>query len=410
MTPTSATSPRSDPGRIPARDDETRWVTTVALVLAAAVLVQVAFLAYLGNRTYADVIRSVSFGAGVESGVVGIRTHVDNTKTWVGPLLWIGLADAFGLAGIKGFNLAAFVALFAVQAAIGRRLFDRRATLYALAFTAFYTGTIRNVVAGEPDDMMASLLFALGALVWVGGRSASDAGAATASRSAVAGALMGCGFLFKFWILIFFGGFVLFVATRRDWTTLASASVAFAAPFLVVTLVDGGASAAGFFGSVERQRGYTSWPDVATRFLTTGLLPAMLAAGLIALRRPGLPTALAFLVPAPYVLYVVGMRDAFATTFVMMLCLVFWSFPIVLLLLESRRLAVGRRLHAVLALYLIAAPLNAWVNLWRDTHTFQIVPGCSSTPLDRAAPRVAARCVKELRHPSARATGSSDTR
>jgi hypothetical protein len=377
---------RSFTGRPAAGEDGSRWMVTAAVVLAAAVVVQLAFIAYLGHRTYTDVVRSVSFGAGVESGVVGIRTHVENTKTFVGPLLWFRLASAFGLAGLKAFNVAAFVALFAVQAAIGRRLFDRRVTLYALAFTAFYTGTIRNVVAGEQDDMMASLLFALGALVWLAGRSTV--------ASAAAGVLMGCGFLFKFWVAIFFGGFAIFLAMRRDWRSLAAASMAFAVPFLCVTLVDGGASGTALFGSAERQRGYSSWATVGARLFVTGLLPAFVAAGLAAVRRPGLPTSFAFLLPAPYLFYVLGMRDAFATTFVMMLCLVFWSFPIMMLLLESRRLAVGRRLHAVLALYLIAAPLNAWVNLWRDSRPFRIVPGCSSTPVDRSAPRITARCVK----------------
>lgn len=380
--PTRAFSDRPAAG-----EDGNRWVATAALVLAAAVLVQLAFIAYLGNRTYADVIRSVSFGAGVESGVIGIRTHVENTKTFVGPLLWFRLASAFGLAGLKAFNVAAFVALFAVQAAIGRRLFDRRVTLYALAFVAFYTGTIRNVVASEQDDMMASVLFALGALVWLAGRSIA--------MSAVAGVLMGCGFLFKFWVAIFFGGFALLLATRRDWTTLAVAAVTFAVPFCCVTFVDGGASVAGLLGSAERQRGYSSWTIVGTRLFVTGLLPAFVAAGLAAVRRPGLPTAFAFLVPAPYLFYVVGMRDAFATTFVMMLCLVFWSFPIAMLLVESSRLAVGRGLHAVFALYLIAAPLNAWVNLWRDTRAFRIVPGCSSTPVDRSTPRTTESCLKD---------------
>lgn len=393
--------------------DGTRWVATATLVLAAAVLVQLAFIAYLGNRTYTDVIRSVSFGAGVESGVIGIRTHVDNSKTFVGPLLWIRLVEAFGLAGIKGFNVAAFVGIFAVQAAIGRRLFDRRVTLCALVLTAFYTGTIRNVAASEPDDMMASLLFAVGALVWVAGWTETRPAVVSAARSAVTGLLMGAAFLFKFWVLIVFGGFALFLATRRDWTSIVAASVAFVIPLLVVTLVDGGASLAGFFGSAKRQSGYSPWAVVVARLFVTGLLPAFVAAGIAAVRRPGPSTAFAFLVPAPYLLYVVGMRDAFAVSFVMMLCLVFWSFPIAMLLLESRRLAVGRRLQAVFALYLIAAPLNAGVNLWRDTHTFQIVPGCSSTPVDPSYPRVKERCVKELKQPSANAAGitaSSDTR
>ena len=363
----------------------------VAIVLAAAALVQLALIAYLGNRAYTDVMRSVSFGAGVESGVIGIRTHVDNSKTFVGPLLWIRLASAFGLAGIKAFNVAAFVGIFAIQAAIGLRLFGRRVTLYALALTAFYTGTIRNVVASEPDDMAASLLFALGVLVWVAGWDESR----PAARSAAAGLLMGCAFLFKFWVLIVFGGFTLFLATRREWTSIAVASVAFVIPILVVSLVDGGASLAGFFGSAKRQQGYSPWAVVVARLFVTGLLPAFVAAGFAAVRGSSVPTAFAFLVPAPYLFYVVGMRDAFAVSFVMMLCLVFWSLPIAMLLLESRRLAVGRRFQAVLALYLIAAPLNAWLNLWRDTHTFQIVPGCSSTPLDSAAPRIAARCVKD---------------
>lgn len=370
-------------------DARARARYSTAVILAGAVLAQLLLVIHLGDRTYTDVMRSVGFGAGVETGVVSIRSHVDNTKTFLGPLLSYRLVAAYGVAGLKAFNVAVFVAIFAVQAAIGRRLFDRNLTAYALVLTAFYTGTLRNVAASEPEDMIASLLFALGAFGWLAGRSA-----------VLTGLVMGCAFLFKFWILIFFGGFLLVLSVRREWVVAAAAGTAFAVPFLCVNVVDGGASLFALLGSVERQRGYSPWPVVAFRLLSTGLVPAFLAAGLAAGRRPGHATAFTFLVPAPYLFYVVAMRDAFATTFVMMLCLVFWSFPIALLLREARVLAVGRRRHVALALYLIAAPLNAWWHLWRDTQPFQIVPGCYLTPVSPSAKRIEQGCTYRRGGPS----------
>ena len=215
-------------------------------------------------------------------------------------------------------------------------------TLLALFLMAFYTGTLRNVAAGEPDDMAASLLFAVGVLVWLDRRSA-----------AAAGLVMGCAFLFKFWALIFFGGFALFLLVRRDWWSAGAASAAFALPFLCLSLVDAGASLAGFLMTARRVRGQSTWPLVGLRLVVTGILPAFLAAGWVALRRPSFENVLAFTaVPAPYLLHILVMQDAHAVTFVMMLCLVFWSFPIAELLLGWQALAGRPWLRRVaLAMY-----------------------------------------------------------
>ena len=343
-----------------------------ATVLIASVVVQLLLILHLGHHVYGDVIRDVNFGAGVQEGVISIRTHVNNTKTFLGPMVWHRLADVGGVFALKFFNLAAFVTLFTVQGAIGRRLYTQRVTLVALLLFAFYTGTLRNVAAGEPDDMLASLGFATAILVWLDTRS-----------SVLAGLVMGCAFLFKFWILIFFGGFVVFLLVQRDWKAGIAAGAAFVLPLLCINLVDGGASMGALLGTVRRQESFSSWPLIGWRLTITGLLAGSLVAGWAALRRPAFRNTLTFLLPAPYILYVVAMRDAHAVSFVMMLCLVFWSFPIAELFLSASPLVDRRRLQQmILAAYLIGATGNAYLHLYRDTHTFVIRPGCGVEPLD----------------------------
>jgi hypothetical protein len=342
----------------------------LGVLLAGALLVKLGLVFYLGERAYFDVNRAVNFGLGVQDGLISIRTHVDRTKTFVGPLVWSYLYTAAGVAGLKAFNLLAFVAFFLAQERVGRRLFARQVVLVALFLTAFYVGTNRNVSAGEPDDMAASLLFALGLLHFI-----------RTDRIVGAGVLMGAGFLFKFWIAIFLAGFALHLAAGRRFRDLGVLGTCAAVPFLVVNLIDEFASVGALFATMQRQAGFSTWAQVALRFFSTGLLPAALLAAWAWRADPSERNRLLFLVPAPYVLYVVAARDAFAVTFVMMLCLFTWSFLVAGFLLQRLHLGARRGpLVGALALYAAGTAAISYHNLYRDTVAFHAQPGVLAPP------------------------------
>src|SRR5262249_34172283 len=156
-----------------------------------------------------------------------IQTHVINDKTFVGPIAWFSVHEWFGIRGLLTFNLAAFVALCAVQYGLGRRRYDESTRVVAMVLFAFYVGTHRNVVAGESDDNVPALLFALGMLIYVNTR-----------RVLPAGLVIGIGFLFKFWVAIFSLGFVAYLVWKKSWRDLAWALAAMGVPFIALNGVD----------------------------------------------------------------------------------------------------------------------------------------------------------------------------
>lgn len=194
----------------------------IALVLLASVAVKAALALYVGNEFHTDVVRAVNFGQALYEGEASIRTHVDRTKTFLGPVLSFHVFRLAGPWGLKLFNLVAFVALFVVQLRICRRLGDTDILLPTLFLFAFYVGGHRNVMAREPDDMMAALLVATGILMFAKGQ-----------RVEAASVLMGLGILFKFWAGIFFGGFALALLAERRGKLLARAVPLALLPFLV---------------------------------------------------------------------------------------------------------------------------------------------------------------------------------
>lgn len=181
-------------------------VAAMALVIGASLAFKVALMVYLDGRVYGDVIRSVNFGLGVEQGLISIRTHVDNTKSFVGPLLNTLLYHAGGVTAIKLANLAIFLLLCLTTLRLGRGRYAEPVVLVALVLLAFYPGGHRNVVAGELEDNLASLLFAAGLLLYLEGRSRP-----------MVGALMAVAFLIKFWIAIFGAAFGIVLLGQRRW-------------------------------------------------------------------------------------------------------------------------------------------------------------------------------------------------
>jgi hypothetical protein len=224
-------------------------------------------------------------------------------------------------------------------------------------------GTNRNIVAGEPDDNLAALCFSLGILVYV-----------NTKRTLYASLLMGVGFLFKFWVAVFFGGFILYLLAWKRWRDFLPACAGLLLPFLLINYVDGFQSLRGFFTSVGIQQGYSDWKSVGDKMLSTGLAPSVLISTYVWVRNRDEQNTLFFFVSSLYFFYVIAQRDAFAASFVMMLCLVFSSFLIADFLLR----ALDARRHspvlgAILAIYLVLTSAITYHNLYRDAEPFVMI-------------------------------------
>lgn len=361
------------PGRHPAVASAP--ALALGAILAGSVLIKLGLIVYLEGRVYADVLRSLNFGLGLEEGLISVRTHVDNTKSFVGPMLNATLYHAGGVWAIKLFNLLAFVCLYLTTASVGRNRYDSRVLVVSLFLLAFYTGGHRNVAAGEIEDNLASLLFGLALLAHLKTR-----------RVLLPAVVMGVAFLVKFWIAIFVGGFGLFLLTRRRWRDCLLTGVGSVLPVLLITLLDEGATMVSLLMTAERQQGYSTWPLVAFKMLTTGLLPTVLVSAWTVMRRPCEDSKLFLYLVVSYFAYVLTFRDAHAVSFVMMLCLVPAGFLVAEFLVCSPAVggaaSHGRvRLAAVLGFFAVANAGNAWLNLYRDTDPVTVAPAAGAERL-----------------------------
>jgi hypothetical protein len=353
---------------LPRHDDTATAIApmlTIAIVLVA-VAVKVGFGAYLGGRVYPDVYRALNYGWLIAQGAFSIRSDVINDKTFLGPLLWTRVYAWAGINGLLAFNLAAFVALCGVQYGLGRGRYDGWTRAVALVLFAFYVGTHRNVAAGEPDDNLAALLFGLGLWIYLDTR-----------RVLTAGLCIGVGFLFKFWVAIFGLGFAVYLAWKRPWRELGWALGGMGLPFLALNGIDGMASFRALFLSVDIQSGYSGWGELGFKLLSTGLLPMAVLTTWAWWRRRDDLTALLCLVSIAYAVYAVVNRDAFAASFVMMLCMLFASFLLAQTLLAAVEALPRRRrarvVGAVLAAYVVLTSGVTYHNLYRDTEPIVVL-------------------------------------
>jgi hypothetical protein len=336
------------------------WPLLLIGVILFAFLVKIGFLSHLGGRMYGDTSRALNFAVLVTQGPDSIRSSIINDKTFIGPMLWYGLYRQAGVAGLLTFNLISFLALCAVGYRLGRNRYDGAVRAIAMLLFACYVGTHRNIVAGEPDDNLAALLFAFGILAYLDKR-----------RAFVGGLLIGIGFLFKFWIPIFALGFAIYLIQRRLWRDLGWALIGMALPFLVVNCIDGLASLHGLLFSIGFQYGYSSWTGLVFKLFSTGLLPIPVITTMVWWKRRSDVGTLFWLLSIAYPAYAVLNRDAYAASYVLMLTMVFASFP----LAEALLAIVGRlpswlrsgALAGMLAVYLVGTTVVAYHNLYRDT-------------------------------------------
>lgn len=336
---------------------------TIVLILLAALLIKLVLIWHLEGRVYQDVVRVLNFGYALDQQILSIHTDCIRNKTFLGPLLWFSLYQRFDILGLKLFNLLIFVLLFLTQYGLGKRRYSGSTIVIALFLFAFYVGTNRNVVAGEPDDNLAALCFSLGILVYVNTR-----------RTLYASLLMGVGFLFKFWVAVFFVGFVLYLFARKRWRDFLPVGVGMLLPFLLINYVDGFQSLRGLLTSVGIQQGFSDWESVGYKLLSTGLAPSVLISAYVWLKNRNEQNTLFFLVSSSYFPYVLIQRDAYAASFVMMLCLVFSSFLLAEFLLhtcDTRRCSLT--LGAILAIYLVLASAITYHNLYRDAEPFVVI-------------------------------------
>ena len=342
---------------------------TIGLIFLASLIVKLVFIWYLTGRVYPDVFLAVNFGYAIDQQILSIHTDFIRNKTFLGPSLWFYLYQSFGVFGLKLFNLVIFALLCLIQYLLGKRRYSESATLIALFLFAFYVGTNRNVVAGEQDDNLAALFFSLGVLVYV-----------NTKRTLYSSLLMGAGFLFKFWVAIFFLGFLLYLLTskvRRG--DLFLACVGMLLPFLFINIVDGFESMRGLLSSLGIQQGYSDWAGVGYKMLSTGLLLSVVISAWVWLKNSNEQNTLFFFVSSVYFIYVIIQRDAFAASYVMMLCLMFSSFLLaefILRLLSTPVLSTRAQricLCVILAGYVTVTSLITYRNLYQDTDPFALV-------------------------------------
>lgn len=341
-----------------------RAVLRPSLFLAGTVLlatlVKIAFMTHLDGQMYGDIRRALDFGFLVAEGPDSIRTTFINDKTFIGPLFWYALYRQMGVGGLLAVNVFTFLALCTALYRLGYGRYQGSVRIVAMLLFAFYVGTHRNIAAGESDDNLAALLFAVGILAYLDRR-----------RSLIAGLLVGVAFLFKFWIPIFAIGLLVFMAHKRRWRDLGLSLAGMVLPFVAINVVDGGASLRCLWFSIQLQHAYSSWPSMAFKLFSTGLLPIAVFATLVWWKRRSDVETLFWLLAVAYPAYALVNRDVFAASFVLMLSMLFASFPLAEGLLAAVARLQPRWRPAVLAgtlgLYLAGTTMITYHNFQRDT-------------------------------------------
>jgi hypothetical protein len=339
------------------RSDRTELL---GLILVASIVVKLLFILYIDGKFYCDPVLTINFGYALEQGRYSIQTHSLGTKTFLGPILWFEIYSFAGIWGLKVFNLLMFNLLFWTQYLMSRGLYQFRTAVIALFLSAFYVGTHRNVVAGEADDNVAGLLFALAILCYL-----------RTNKIFLPSLLMGTGFVFKFWVAIFCVAFVCFLLTERRWKAIWPAFAGMGIPFLCINLIDRFQSLTQLLQSLESQHRYSSWGSVGFKLLSTGLLIVALLSVWSYLRNRTQPNRLFLVLSIAYPIYMVVMQDAYSASYVGMVSLVFSSFLIAQLTEADGTSEIGMLrpvlLKGMLLAYFVGTSWITYHNLDKDT-------------------------------------------
>ncbi len=333
-------------------------------ILLFAVVFKLAFILYSGDLVYYDVNTALSHGRTYfEKSEPGTPLAIlPGVKTYLGPIAWYQVYSHLGVYGLKAFNLAAFVLLFALQYAIGRKYFPPRVTAAALFIFAFYSWTNLNVAAGEQDDMMSALFLTLGVVLYVYGYGAF-----------LAALVMSAGVLFKYTAGIYAIGFIIYLIYTRDMRQVLMALGGLILPFLCLNVLTGFSSLEALLSSsnLKRQLFNTPVKRVIFKFFSTGMFLFLPLAVWAVWRNRSRPNILLFSLSSVYIVFVVLARNAYSSGFHMMQSVLFSSFLIAQVFLtdpfpggvKARRL-FGASAVALYILITTAVTLN---NLESDT-------------------------------------------
>lgn len=333
-------------------------------ILLFAVAFKLAFILYSGDLVYFDVNTALSHGRTYfEKPEPGNALAIlPGVKTYLGPIAWYQVYSHIGVYGLKAFNLAAFILLFALQYAIGRKYFPPRVTAAALFIFAFYTWTNLNVAAGEQDDMMSALFFTLGVVLYIYGRGAF-----------LAALVMSAGVLFKYTAGIYALGFIIYLIYTRNMRQVLMALAGLILPFLCLNVLTGFSSLEALLSSsnLKRQLFNTPVKTVIFKFFSTGMFLFLPLAAWAVWRNRSRPNLLLFSLSSVYIVFVVLTRNAYSSGFHMMQSVLFSSFLIaqVFLMNPFPGGVKARRLFgaAAVALYILITTAVTLKNLESDT-------------------------------------------
>jgi len=332
-------------------------------VLLLALAFKLGFILYSGERVYYDVNLSITHGKALfDKPGSQVRLILPGVKTYVGSIAWYKLYEAFGVYGLKAFNLAAFALLLALQYSIGRKYFPNRVTAAALFIFAFYVGTNLNVAAGEQDDMTAALFFTLGVALYAYGRGAF-----------LAALVMSAGVLFKYTAGIYAMGFIAYLIYTRDTRQLLLALAGLTLPFLCLNLVTGFSSMEKLVRISNLKRQFFNSPASMGlyKFFSTGMFLFLPLSAWAVLRDRSRPNVLLFCLSSVYIVFAVATFNTYSSGFHMMQSVLFSSFLVAQVLSMDTYpggVKAGRIFRvSVLVLYLLVTTSITLRNLSRDT-------------------------------------------
>jgi hypothetical protein len=334
----------------------------IGLVLAGSLLFKLIFILAFKYRFYIDAIKAAKFDTNYFIDKVDLLNPSINSKTFLGPLIWTFFYNHFGAWGLKAVNLVCFILLFVIQYFLGSKLYKRNTIIIALFLFSFYIGTNLNIIAGEPDDNIAVLLFSSGILLYV-----------YAGRVFLSSLLMGIGFLFKFSTGIFYLGFILTLLIRRDFKGFFLSALGLILPFICINFIDNFNSARVLISSLLIQSGFSGWGEVGFKLLSTGMLLSFLISLWVCLKEKNSHNFLFFMVSSSLLFYVLINRDAYSSSYIMMQSVLFSSFLIAEFILKNKYFGKGfsRKLiiSGILIIYLLISALVVYHNISKDTNS-----------------------------------------